>query len=136
MARIPGKGTVPELVVRKAAHSMGLRFRLHQAALPGKPDLVFPRRKFVLFVHGCFWHQHHGCRRASLPKSRLEYWHPKLQRNVDRDRTNHEKLKQLGWKVGVLWECQVRSIDEAREGISNLFSNLGMDLPHSSSTLP
>ena len=106
MARIRGKGTTPEMRVRKAAHAAGFRFRLHRKDLPGKPDLVFPRHRLALFVHGCFWHQHEGCRRASVPKSRGEYWGPKLRRNVERDSLNAVKLSELGWAVEYIWECE------------------------------
>ena len=106
MARIKGKNTGPELRARKTAHAMGLRFRLHRTDLPGKPDLVFPSRRVALFVHGCFWHQHAGCRRASSPKSRTEYWDAKLRRNVERDARLVPMLEALGWRVAVIWECE------------------------------
>ncbi|MGH6850586.1 MAG: very short patch repair endonuclease [Methylocella sp.] len=106
MARIKGKNTGPELRARKVAHAMGLRFRLHRAGLPGKPDLVFPRWRIALFVHGCFWHQHAGCPRASFPKSRTEYWERKLRKNVERDPLVFAALKALGWRVVVIWECE------------------------------
>src|SRR4051794_13648069 len=103
MARIRGKATGPELRVRKAAHALGLRFRLHRKDLPGNPDLVFPRYRTVVFVHGCFWHQHRNCRRASKPKSRTEYWGPKLERNIARDLNNAQRLRDIGWRVAILW---------------------------------
>ncbi len=106
MALILGKNTKPELVVRKVAHRLGYRFRLHDPRLPGKPDLVFPSRKAVIFVHGCFWHQH-TCRRASIPKSRPEYWLPKLTRNVERGHKQVDDLRAAGWRVLIVWECEV-----------------------------
>lgn len=108
MSRVKSKDTTPELAVRRVAHSLGLRFRLHRKDLPGTPDLVFPKRHVALFVHGCFWHQHPKCKRARIPGTRREYWVPKLQRNVDRDRKSRKKLKRLGWTVVVIWECQTR----------------------------
>lgn len=106
MARIKGHDTSPELRVRKVAHAVGLRFRLHRADLPGKPDLVFPKLQTALFVHGCFWHQHSGCRRASRPKSHTEYWERKLQRNVERDARSIQALQDQGWRAVVIWECE------------------------------
>lgn len=117
MARIRSKATSPEVRVRKAAHALGLRFRLHRRDLPGNPDLVFRGLNLVLFVHGCFWHQHVGCRRASVPKSRTDYWGPKLARNVARDRTNAQSLQQLGWKVRIIWECEVKDQSMALEAV-------------------
>ena len=108
MAKIKGKDTGPELRVRKAAHALGLRFRLHRSDLPGKPDLVFPKFRLALFVHGCFWHQHAGCRRASMPKSRTDYWEAKLRRNVERDALNASALKLMGWRSVVIWECETQ----------------------------
>lgn len=106
MRRIRKVDTKPELAVRCAAHAAGLRFRLHRADLPGSPDLVFPGRCTALFVHGCFWHQHEGCRLGRLPKTRLEYWLPKLRRNRERDEIAAARLADLGWHVMVLWECE------------------------------
>jgi DNA mismatch endonuclease (patch repair protein) len=107
MSRIRSEGMKPELIVRRAAHALGYRFRLHRGDLPGKPDLVFPARRKVIFVNGCFWHQHEDplCLDGRLPKSRPEYWRPKLQRNVERDMVHIAALKAEGWKVLVIWEC-------------------------------
>jgi DNA mismatch endonuclease (patch repair protein) len=107
MRQIKSKGMKPEMTVRKMVHAMGYRYRLHSPTLPGKPDLVFPRLKSVIEVRGCFWHQHQGCVDSHVPKSRIEYWLPKLQRNGERDRKNLQTLKNLGWRVLVLWECEV-----------------------------
>jgi DNA mismatch endonuclease (patch repair protein) len=110
MGRIRGRDTKPELVVRRMVFAMGYRYRLHERALPGRPDLVFPGRKRALFVHGCFWHRHAArCKLARLPKSRLEFWLPKLEGNRTRDRSNEAKLRARGWRVLVVWECQLRN---------------------------
>ena len=112
MASVRGKDTRPELVVRRLTHRAGYRYRLHEKSLPGKPDLVFPRRNKLIFVHGCFWHGH-SCRSGlNRPTSNKSYWLPKLDRNKSRDKKNRAKLRRLGWKVLAIWECQVR--DEAR----------------------
>lgn len=113
MARIRATGMKPEMTVRRLAHAMGYRFRLHRRDLPGTPDLVFPGRKAAIFVHGCFWHQHPdpACRSSHAPRSRTEYWGPKLQRNVLRDEENVAKLEAAGWRVLVLWECELKDRD-------------------------
>lgn len=110
MAQVPQRNTKPEMVVRRLIHGLGYRYRLHRRGLPGTPDLVFASRRKVLFVHGCFWHSHAdgSCNLSRPPKSRLEYWEPKLARNVSRDRMNEEKLCLDGWGVFVVWECQLR----------------------------
>lgn len=109
MSRIRSVNTRPELAVRKALHARGFRFRLQRRDLPGKPDIVLPKYRAVVFVHGCFWHQHPGCRLASWPKSRPEYWAPKLGRNVERDAAAAKALEALGWRYFVIWECDTRS---------------------------
>jgi DNA mismatch endonuclease (patch repair protein) len=106
MSRIRSGDTSPELIVRRLVHGMGYRYRLHVAALPGKPDLVFPRLNRVIEVRGCFWHQHPGCIDSHIPKTRIEYWRPKLQRNQLRDADNGRKLRKLGWRLFVVWECE------------------------------
>ena len=109
MARIRDRDTTPELAVRRIAHRMGLRFRLHRKNLPGRPDLVFPKHRLAVFVHGCFWHRHQGCRFASNPKSRVAFWKEKFAANVDRDARQQAALKELGWSVLVIWECESRN---------------------------
>ena len=111
MRRIRAKNTTPELVVRRLAHSLGYRYRLHCKNLPGKPDLVFASRKKIIFVHGCFWHLHDGCRRATVPKSRKEYWVPKLQRNKQNDQIALTKLALEGWHCLVIWECELSDLN-------------------------
>ncbi|MBR8314249.1 DNA mismatch endonuclease Vsr [Burkholderia dolosa] len=108
MSRIKGRNTKPELIVRSLIHRMGYRYRLHGKGLPGRPDLVFAKRRKVIFVHGCFWHRHEGCRLARLPKSRLDFWRPKLEANAERDKEVERRLTELGWKVLTIWECEVK----------------------------
>lgn len=107
MSRIRGRDTHPELAIRKALHRRGYRYRLHAPNLPGRPDLVFSSRRKVIFVHGCFWHQHPGCPNATQPKTRSEFWGPKLRRNVERDKEQRDELKKLGWSSMTVWECEI-----------------------------
>lgn len=106
MSRIRGRNTKPELVVRRTAHRLGYRFRLHRRDLPGSPDLVFPRPKKVIFVHGCFWHRHDGCRLAYEPKSNVEFWQKKFKSNIERDIRVKGELERMGWDVLTIWECE------------------------------
>ena len=108
MAKVKSRNTRPELEVRRALHRAGHRFRLHRSDLPGSPDLLFPRHKVALFVHGCFWHWH-GCKRSRMPKSNLEYWTTKIESNVKRDAETRSELDLLGWKSRVIWECELAS---------------------------
>ena len=110
MALIGGKDSVPEKKLRKLIHGMGFRYRLHVTSLPGKPDLVFASKKAVIFMHGCFWHRHRNCRLARLPKSKLDFWKPKLEGNRKRDIQNQGKLKDMGWRVLVVWECEMSDL--------------------------
>jgi DNA mismatch endonuclease, patch repair protein len=112
MARIGPRDTVPEMAVRRAAHRMGFRFRLHRKDLPGRPDLVFPKHRLAIFVHGCFWHRHIGCANCTMPKTRPEFWQRKFRGNVERDLRVCEQLKRLGWRTLVVWECETE--DPAR----------------------
>ena len=114
MSRIRSKDTVPELVVRSYLHRRGLRFRLHVAKLPGKPDLVFPRHRAAIFIHGCFWHRHDGCPLAANPSSNEAFWNNKFEANRARDRRQVAALISLGWRVAVFWECG------ARKGVANI----------------
>ena len=109
MRRIRSADTSPEIIVRRLAHGMGFRYRLHVAKLPGKPDLVFSRLRKIIEVRGCFWHRHPGCIDSHVPKSRREYWGPKLAKNQRRDEENARKLRRLGWRQCVVWECEVRN---------------------------
>jgi len=115
MRRIRSTGMKPELTVRRALHALGYRFRLHRHDLAGRPDMVFGPSRKIIFVHGCFWHQHPGCNAAHLPQSNLEYWRPKLARTVDRDARNAKKLEDNGWRVLVIWECQTKDLDILHE---------------------
>jgi DNA mismatch endonuclease (patch repair protein) len=99
------------MVVRRLLHSLGYRYRIHAKDLPGKPDIVFRRRKKVILVHGCFWHQHSACREGRLPGTQQEYWIPKLGRNVERDKAHFENLKSAGWQALVIWECETLDLD-------------------------
>jgi DNA mismatch endonuclease (patch repair protein) len=108
MSRIKGKDTAPEMVVRSLLHILGFRFRLYRRDLPGCPDLLLPKHHAAVFIHGCFWHQHPGCRRSTSPKTREEWWANKLRRNFERDQSNQERLTELGWRVIVLWEYEIK----------------------------
>jgi DNA mismatch endonuclease, patch repair protein len=108
MSRIRSTDTQPERLVRSVLHRLGFRFRLHQKDLPGSPDIVLPRHRLAVFVHGCFWHRHRGCEFAYSPKSRVAFWRDKFGRNIDRDAHAKQRLKALGWKVIVIWECEAR----------------------------
>lgn len=120
MRAVRSRDTSPELAVRRYLHAAGLRYRLHDRRLPGAPDLVFPSRRLVVFVHGCFWHQHPGCPAAARPRSRLEYWARKLDANVARDRRHYEELKAAGWDVEVIWECETRDPDALRRLVERI----------------
>lgn len=113
MRAIRSKGMKPEMTVRRLAHGMGYRYRLHRKDLPGKPDLTFPARRKVIFIHGCFWHQHDDphCPITRKPKSNRDYWLLKLERNVQRDSQHYEDLERTGWSVMVIWECQLKDRD-------------------------
>jgi DNA mismatch endonuclease (patch repair protein) len=126
MARVRGKDTQPELRVRKLAHSMGLRFRLHRRDLPGTPDLVFPKYHLAVFIHGCFWHQHQNCKRATVPATQIEFWRTKLARNVARDSKAISELKAQGWRVEVIWECETKPPALLRERIDQIFAQIGI----------
>jgi len=123
MSRIKSRDTKPELALRRAMHAKGFRYRVNDAHLPGKPDMVFPRYRTVVFVHGCFWHRHAGCKVASTPKSNTEFWEEKFRRNVERDASAQAALAQAGWRVFIVWECDLgsaRKVDAAAESLSRL----------------
>ena len=121
MSRVGSNDTGPEMRVRKVAHAMGLRFRLHRKDLPGHPDIVFPRWRIAIFVHGCFWHRHPGCKKATTPKSNVEFWTRKFEANVARDIRTQRELEDLGWKVAVIWECGTKSPSEIHRQLTELF---------------
>lgn len=122
MARIQSRNTSPELLVRSLVHKMGFRFRLHVPELPGKPDLVFPRLRRIIEIRGCFWHQHTGCIDSHIPKTKIDYWGPKLERNHERDKTNRRKLRKLGWRLCVVWECEVKNRKELSERLATFLN--------------
>ena len=118
MSRVRSKDTKPELTVRRLVHRMGYRYRLHERSLPGNPDMVFPSRGKIIFVHGCFWHRHNtSCEYARWPKSKLDFWKPKLDRNKERDKVIGRKLRRLGWRVLVIWECQLDNTEALAERV-------------------
>jgi DNA mismatch endonuclease (patch repair protein) len=124
MARVRGKDTKPEMVVRRLVYGMGYRYRLHRSDLPGRPDLAFPKLKKAIFVHGCFWHRHpsNKCELTRLPKSRLEFWLPKFEENRRRDLRNQRALKGLGWRFLLVWECQLRHKEQLENKIAAFLS--------------
>lgn len=118
MSQIHSKNTKPELITRSILHKLGYRFRLHKKDLPGKPDIVLKKYRIVIFVHGCFWHRHDNCKEASRPKSNSQYWEDKIQKNIDRDIKYEKELTNLGWRVIIIWECELKgSLDEMAEFI-------------------
>ena len=122
MSAIKSKNTKPEIKVRKLLHSMGYRFRLHSKDLPGSPDIVLPKYKTVIFVHGCFWHRHENCKYASTPKTRKEFWNKKFTENKKRDSEIQEKIKILDWRSIVIWECETKNIENLRDKIIDVFN--------------
>jgi DNA mismatch endonuclease (patch repair protein) len=121
MSRVKGSNTKPEIVVRQVAHALGLRFRLHAKDLPGRPDILFPRHRIVIFVHGCFWHRHAGCKKTTMPKTRVEFWQRKFDANIARDRLAEEQLQAAKWRVETVWECQTRSQEVLRSKLTDVF---------------
>ena len=130
MAKIKGRDTKPELRLRSALHKLGLRFRVCRKDLPGKPDVCFPRQRLAVQVRGCFWHQHEGCPAGRLPRSNLKYWRPKLEGNVRRDTEKDEALRALGWRVLVIWECELKSEDDVARMAVWVRSRLGESGEH------
>ena len=129
MASIRGKNTRPELLLRSAMFAAGFRYRLHARGLPGSPDLVFPKYRAVLFVHGCFWHRHDNCRYTTSPKSNEDFWRLKFEGNTSRDARNVTLLKEQGWRVGIVWECALkRSVNEAAQAVGEWLRGNGSTL--------
>lgn len=122
MARVHAKNTGPEMRVRRALHRIGVRFRLNRSDLPGKPDIVLPSRRCVIFVHGCFWHRHHGCQATRTPKSRIEFWEKKFLENMERDLRVQKALNEAGWLVLVIWECETKNTDFLNDFTCNVKS--------------
>ena len=121
MSRIKSGNTKPEIVVRSLLHKLGYRFRLHRKDLPGKPDIVLPRYNSVVFVHGCFWHRHNGCKNASVPKTKKIFWREKFKGNIERDIKVQEELQSMGWKILIIWECETSDIGSVTKIIGNFF---------------
>lgn len=124
MAAIKGKDTKPEMIVRKYLFSRGLRFRVQVRKLPGNPDIVLPKYKTVIFVNGCFWHGHEGCKYFRLPKSNVEFWKEKIERNIERDRESMRALLDLGWKVIRVWECELRNKANREETLNEIYNSI------------
>ena len=122
MAAIKSKNTKPEIAVRKLLHSLGYRFRLHRKDLPGSPDIVLPKYKTVIFVHGCFWHRHENCKYASTPKTRKEFWESKFKANLKRDEEIQQKIKKIDWRSIIIWECETKNIEILKDKIIDVFS--------------
>lgn len=124
MRSVRSKDTKPEMIVRKWLHARGYRFRLHRKCLAGNPDIVLPKYRAAIFVHGCFWHRHHCKAGSRIPTSRQEYWIPKLEGNRERDRRNQENLEKMGWRCLVLWECEIKDRSLMEQKLENFFSSI------------
>lgn len=122
MSSVKQRHTKPELLVRSLLHRLGYRFRLHQKDLPGSPDIVLPKYRTAIFVHGCFWHQHENCGKSRRPSSNQEYWNKKLDENISRDKRKEDELSQLGWRVAVVWQCETSDVAVLSEKLKNLLS--------------
>ena len=133
MARIRGRDTGPELTVRRLLHRLGYRFRLQRKDLPGRPDIVLPKYRSVIFVHGCFWHGHAGCPRAGRPGSNTAFWNAKIDRTIERDARTTAELLQLGWQVHVIWECELRDVLQLEQRLLRLFPRI---TPHTEDEVP
>ncbi|MBG31356.1 MAG: very short patch repair endonuclease [Opitutae bacterium] len=127
MSRVSSKDTKPEMLVRSFLHRSGFRFRIHAKNLPGRPDLVLTKHQAVVFVHGCFWHRHAGCAKATMPATRVNFWREKFERNVSRDLRNQAELQDLGWRVIVLWECEIATIAAREDRLVRLTSEISGD---------
>jgi DNA mismatch endonuclease (patch repair protein) len=124
MSKVKQRHTNPELAVRSLLHRLGYRFRLHRKDLPGSPDIVLPKYKTAIFVHGCFWHQHSGCKKAGRPSSNTDYWNNKLDENIKRDAKKESELKELGWNFFTVWQCEIKNKEILAEKINRLLKNL------------
>ena len=128
MSKVKQRDTAPELIVRSLLHRMGYRFRKNVSSLPSKPDIVLPKFRAVIFVHGCFWHQHEGCRKSVRPLSNIEFWNQKLDRTMLRDKRNLEELDTLGWRNTIIWECQISDREKLAERLSEFLHKSKKDL--------
>ena len=124
MSRVKNRDTLPERLVRSELHRMGFRFRLQRRDLPGVPDLVLPKYRRAIFVHGCFWHGHHGCSRSKRPSSNVDFWNAKLNANLTRDQRNQRRLRRLGWSSNVIWECETKNPAKLRSRLHQIIENL------------
>ena len=129
MKAVRRENTRPEILVRKVLHGAGLRFRITKKSLPGTPDIVLSKHKTAIFVHGCFWHRHPGCRYASTPKTRQEYWLPKFAANVERDARKETALEELGWRVLIVWECETKNLAALEERLRREFNQPSQSSP-------
>ena len=123
MSRVHQKDTKPEIIVRRLIYGLGYRYRLHCKDLPGKPDIVFKSRRKVIFVHGCFWHNHEGCSKARLPKSRIEFWREKIENNAKRDEKVRRALNDMGWSYVTIWQCEIKDFEKLKKGIIDFLEN-------------
>jgi DNA mismatch endonuclease (patch repair protein) len=123
MSKVKRENTKPERTLRSLLHKQGYRFRIHRRDLPGKPDVVLPKYKSVIFVHGCFWHRHPGCVKASLPSTNTDFWEKKFEKTITRDKENIIKLRQMGWRVIVVWECELKNPERVVEKLDILLKN-------------
>lgn len=121
MAKVKGQNTMPEMIVRSMIHRMGFRFSLHRKDLPGKPDIVLPKHRKIVLVHGCFWHGHVHCKKAMIPKSNVEFWTNKIETNRKRDRKVIYELRKSGWRVLVIWQCEIRRLDKLTAKLQRFF---------------
>jgi DNA mismatch endonuclease (patch repair protein) len=122
MRRVPQRDTKPELIVRRALHALGYRFRVHRKDLPGSPDIVLPRYRLCIFVHGCFWHRHDGCRLTTTPATNEDFWRKKFEANMRRDREASDSLRAHGWRVALVWECETRNAELLNERLKTIIS--------------
>ncbi len=123
MSKVPSRNTTPELKVRRLLHRLGYRFRLHRRDLPGSPDIVFSSKKKIIFFHGCYWHRHADCNKSTIPKSNTRFWLDKFEANVRRDEANNNLLKNLGWGVLVIWQCETKNIEDLTTIIQNFLDD-------------
>lgn len=129
MSRVKGKNTKPEIIVRSILHSLGFRFRLHQSDIPGSPDIVLRKYNSIVLVHGCFWHQHPSCPHSKRPSTNTAFWNKKLDSNIARDLRNQQLLRELGWNVVVVWECEIRNTDLLIDKLTKTIRSNNMQLP-------
>ena len=134
MAGIGGRNTVPEMTVRRALHAAGLRYRLHRRDLPGRPDIVLPRYQAAVFVHGCFWHRHRGCKYATTPSTRPKFWSRKFEENITRDLRQLRKLRRNGWRTFVIWECEARKPKALARLVTRIRHRAGSEQPRAKSS--